>query len=148
MMIHLGSLRLHAKVSVLSSKRILVVDDDKEVRAAVAALLQSIGFDVTGVEGADAAIALLANFHPDAVLTDIHMAGGDGFELMNAIRNQGLDIPIIAMSGGSSGGSDTDYLELARKLGAVAVIDKPFRGSHLAEAIDRAIAKRGGPSRS
>ena len=128
-------------------KRVLVVDDDPTVRETVASLLESIGFQVTSAEGADAALALIGTDLPDAILTDIHMANGDGFELINAVREQGLSIPIIAMSGGSSTLSDSDHLEFARKLGAVAVIDKPFRGSHLAEAIDRAISGRGAPAR-
>ena len=128
-------------------KRLLVVDDDPEIREIVTAILESIGFLVTAVGGANAAIALIESEIPDVILTDIHMAAGDGFELINAVRDRGLAIPIIAMSGGSSTLSGTDHLELARKLGAVAVVDKPFRGAHLAEAIDNAIGGRDAPPR-
>ncbi|MDQ7250514.1 response regulator [Dongia sedimenti] len=128
-------------------RRVLIVDDDPQVLETVASMLRSIGFEVICTGGSDAAIALLQDDRrPDVILTDIHMADGDGFELINAVREQGLSIPIVAMSGGS-GTMDADHLELARKLGAAAVIDKPFRSSHLAEAIDRAIAGRGAPPR-
>jgi CheY-like chemotaxis protein len=127
-------------------KRILVVDDDQEVLKTIASVLELIGFAVTSATGANAALALLDDSIPDAILTDIHMAEGDGFELINAIRSRGLSIPIVAMSGGS-GTLGTDHLELARKLGAAAIVDKPFRASHLAEAIDRAIAGRQAPPR-
>ena len=80
-------------------KRILVVDDDPAVRRTIASLLEIIGFHVIGVEGATAALALIASDRPDAILTDIHMAEGDGIELINAVRDQDLKIPIIAMSG-------------------------------------------------
>jgi CheY-like chemotaxis protein len=128
-------------------KRILVVDDDAEVRKIVTTILESIGFLVVAVDGANAALSLIEGDQPDAVLTDIHMADGDGFELINAIRDRGLSIPIVAMSGGSGTLSGTDHLELARKLGAAAIVDKPFRSSHLAEAIDRAIDGRVAPPR-
>lgn len=128
-------------------KRVLIVDDDAEILQIVGTILESIDFDVTAVGGANAAIALLDGDTPDAILTDIHMAEGDGFELINEVRSRGLNVPIIAMSGGSSTLAGTDHLDLARKLGAVAIIDKPFRRAHLAEVIDRAIAGRGAPPR-
>lgn len=123
------------------AKRVLIVDDDPEIREIVAAVLDSVGYVVTAVSGADPAIALVAKEPPDVILTDIHMPEGDGFELINAVRERGLDIPIVAMSGGS-GTFGIDHLEYARKLGAVSIVDKPFRSSHLAEAIDRALAGR------
>lgn len=130
----------------LQSKRILIVDDDPEIRKTVTAMLESIGFLVMAVAGANAAIALIDRERPDAILTDIHMAEGDGLELINAVRDRGLNIPIVAMSGGGAI-SGLDNLELARKLGAAAIVGKPFRSSHLAEALDRAINGRGGPPR-
>jgi len=124
-------------------KRILIVDDDADMRKTVTTMLESLDFIVTAVGGADAALALIENDRPDAILTDIHMAEGDGFELINAVRERGLTVPIVAMSGGSGTLSETDHLEYARKLGAAAIVDKPFRASHLAEVIDRAISGRG-----
>ena len=128
-------------------KRILIVDDDEEIRKTVTTMLESLDFIVTAVGGADAALALIENDRPDAILTDIHMAEGDGFELINAVRERGLAIPIVVMSGGSGTLTGTDHLEYARKLGAAAIVDKPFRSSHLAEAIDRAISGRTAPPR-
>lgn len=128
-------------------KHILVVDDDPGILKTITALLESIGFMVTTVVGANAALTIIDREVPDAILTDIHMAEGDGFELINAIRRRGLSVPIVAMSGGSET-FGTDHLGLASKLGAAAIVDKPFRASLLAEAIDRAIAGRAAPPRS
>jgi CheY-like chemotaxis protein len=75
------------------------------------------------------------------------MPTGDGFELLNWLRNNGLQIPVIAMSGSSSGSGEYDQLSVAAHLGAAAVIDKPFRQSKLVETIDRVLAKRGAPAR-
>jgi two-component system chemotaxis response regulator CheY len=66
------------------------------------------------------------------------MPGADGIELITAMRNWPEKIPIIAMSGGVQS-QGIDALEVAQKLGAVAIIDKPFRVSNLLEMVDRAI---------
>jgi two-component system response regulator FixJ len=122
------------------------VDDDPEIREIITAILDSVGYAVTAVSGANPAIKLLSDEPPDVILTGIHMAEGDGFEFINAVRARGLDIPIVAMSGGAEN-SGIGHLEYARKLGAVGIVDKPFRSSHLAEAIDRALAGRSAPHR-
>jgi DNA-binding NtrC family response regulator len=127
-------------------RHVLIVDDDVGIIKIIAYALESVGFEVSACEGGNAALAFLDTVHPDVILTDIHMATGDGFELINAMRERGLAIPVVAMSGGSEmfGG---DNLELARKLGAASIVDKPFRQSHLVEAIDRAIGGRSAPPR-
>jgi CheY-like chemotaxis protein len=127
-------------------KRILIVDDDPEIRQTIKTILNSIGYSVTEVDGANAAIAAIEREPPDAILTDIHMAEGDGLGLINTVRDGGVNIPIVAMSGGG-GVFGADNLEVARKLGAAAIVDKPFRAAHLAEAIDRVIAGRPAPHR-
>ena len=121
--------------AMADSKRILIVDDDADIRHTVSAMLGSLGFVVMEVTGGAEAIAAIESAVPDAILTDIHMANGDGFELINAVRDRGLSIPIVVMSGGSATMPGTDHLELARKLGAAAIVDKPFRSAHLAEAM-------------
>ena len=128
-------------MSRVERKCILIVDDDPEIREIIAAMLDSIGYSVATANGANSAIAIIDSSPPDVILTDIHMAEGDGIELINGVRERGLDIPIVAMSGGS-GTLGTDHLAYAQKLGAAAIVDKPFRSSHLAEAIDRALAGR------
>jgi len=139
-------LRTGGPMSGYEGKRVLIVDDDPEIRQTIKTILNAIGYRVTEVDGANAAIAAIEREPPDAILTDIHMAEGDGLGLINAVRDGGMNIPIVAMSGGG-GLSGADNLEVARKLGAAAIVDKPFRASHLAEAVDRVIAGRPAPHR-
>jgi CheY-like chemotaxis protein len=121
----------------------LVVDDDPEVRGSVRVLLEAYGYAVREAEDGRAALNDVEIAPPDLILTDIYMPGSDGFEVINELREIRNDIPVIAMSGGSKS-LGLDQLELAEKLGAVGIIDKPFRDSNLLEMIDRAIAKRRG----
>jgi CheY-like chemotaxis protein len=126
---------------------VLIVDDDPGLRETLSRMLASVGYDVDSVGDAHTAIEAVSKRPPDIIITDIYMPAGDGFELLNWLRNRGIGIPVIAMSGSSSGGGEYDQLSVAGHLGAAAVIDKPFRQSKLVETIDRVLANRGAPPR-
>jgi DNA-binding NtrC family response regulator len=128
------------------TKLVMVVDDYPDILKMVNTILASIGYRVLSASGADAALRQIDREAPDVILTDIQMADGDGLELINAVRERRLSIPIVAMSGGS-GTFGIDHLASAQKLGAVSIVDKPFRSAHLAEAIDRALGRRPAPPR-
>jgi CheY-like chemotaxis protein len=132
-----------------SAFSVLIVDDDPALRETLSRMVASVGYDVDCAGDAHAAIAAVAKHVPDIIITDIYMPAGDGFELLNWLRNHGMTIPVIAMSGSGSGSGSGEYdqLSVAEHLGAVAVIDKPFRQSKLVETIDRVLAKRGTPAR-
>ncbi|MDQ7250780.1 response regulator [Dongia sedimenti] len=130
-----------------SALSVLIVDDDPGLRDTLRRMIVSVGYGVDCVEDAHAAITAIGKRVPDIIITDIYMPAGDGFELLNWLRNQGMSIPVIAMSGSSSGAGDYDQLSVAEHLGAVAVIDKPFRQSKLIETIDRVLGNRGAPPR-
>jgi CheY-like chemotaxis protein len=126
---------------------VLIVDDDAGLRETISRMVASVGYDVDSVQDAHTAIELVSKSPPDIIITDIYMPAGDGFELLNWLRNHGMRIPVIAMSGSSSGTGEYDQLSVAERLGAAAIIDKPFRQSKLVETIDRVLANRGAPSR-
>jgi CheY-like chemotaxis protein len=134
----------------MSAERIpsvLIVDDDAALRETLRRMCESVGYDVQTAEDARSAIMTVNDREPDIIITDIYMPAGDGFELLNWLRNNGIRTPVIAMSGSSSGAGDYDQLSVAEHLGAAAVIDKPFRQSKLVETIDRVLAKREPPPR-
>lgn len=126
---------------------VLIVDDDVALRETLRRMVESVGYEVACVEDAKAAIAAIAAHAPDIIISDIYMPLGDGFELLNWLRNNRVNIPVIAMSGSNSGSGEYDQLSVADHLGAAAVLDKPFRQSKLVETIDRLLAKRGAPPR-
>jgi len=88
---------------------------------------------------AAAAIAAVTERQPDVVLTDIYMPDADGFELINALREHNVSVPVVAMSGGGRVGG-YDNLSVATHLGAAAVIDKPFSNASLIETIERVLS--------
>ena len=135
------------KMGAEQSSSVLIVDDDAGLRETLRRMIDSVGYEVACVEDAKAAISTIAAKTPDIIITDIYMPAGDGFELLNWLRNNGVSIPVIAMSGSSSGVGDYDQLAMAERLGAAAVLDKPFRQSKLVETIDRVLANRGAPER-
>ncbi|WP_459854269.1 response regulator [Dongia sp. agr-C8] len=126
---------------------VLIVDDDPALLETLRRMIESVGYDVQCAEDARTAIDSVTSRAPDIIITDIYMPAGDGFELLNWLRNNGIRTPVIAMSGSSSGTGEYDQLSVAEHLGAAAVIDKPFRQSKLVETIDRVLANRGAPPR-
>lgn len=123
-----------------SHRLVLVVDDDEGLRNSLKALLTSVGYLVSTAESSGQAVTEIGAQRPDLILTDIFMAEGDGYELINAIRNFREEIPVVAMSGGGFG--TCDHLGVARRLGATAAIAKPFRSVELVETIDRVLGGR------
>ena len=112
----------------------MVVDDDDALRAALSRTLRSNGYEVDQAGDAPEALSVIARITPDLILTDIMMPGGDGVELINAIRGRSPRPGILAMSGRGSMGA-LDLLRLAEKLGADLSLNKPFSTDELLLAI-------------
>ncbi|HEX3756205.1 MAG TPA: response regulator [Rhizomicrobium sp.] len=114
--------------------RIEIIDDDPAVRESLTLLLEADGYDVRAAESGDIGLALARDFQPHVVLTDIIMPGCEGIETILALKSQHPKMKIIAMSGGGRVGN-TDYLELARKMGADTSLEKPFDDEALLQAV-------------
>ena len=118
--------------------RVLVIDDDEQTRALVRHMLDREGHEVEeAVDGADG-LRLFGKSPPDVVLTDINMPGLDGHDVIEAIRMQHPDVPIIAISGGGPIGREQLLLK-ASALGADQIIMKPFEFRQLVDAVERAL---------
>jgi CheY-like chemotaxis protein len=87
----------------LGGVRVLVVDDDDNVREAVRDYLLDCGADVVSVSSATAALDVVAHAPPDVVISDVSMPERDGFWLIRAIRAlppaRGATVPAVAVSG-------------------------------------------------
>ena len=79
--------------------RILVVDDDPDSAATMAAVLQTVGHDVQMVTDGTQAAEVAWEFHPDVVLLDLRMPGIDGYEVARRIRDQGDQTLVVAVTG-------------------------------------------------
>ena len=131
---------LVGKVSAVLSlpvekSRILIVDDEPEVRKVLRAMLQSNGYEV--LEAADGAEVgeLLGSGVIHVLITDLVMPEREGIETIMAARRDHPDLKIIAMSG-AAGGS---YLKRAKGLGADATLAKPLRSHTVLQTVQQLI---------
>lgn len=119
--------------------RILVIDDQSYVRAAVASALKVNGHEVLAVESGPLALKAFDESGFDAAIVDVFMLEMDGMTLINALRDRAPHLPIVVISGGADGGTVLDILATAPKLSGVAFLQKPFRPNQLAQAIREAV---------
>ena len=105
------------------SPRILLVDDEVNIRKMVGALLQSEGFETAEAPNGSAAIATVEREPPDAVLLDLMMpAGPDGLTTLEQLKRVAPDVPVVMMSGKAN---LSDAVR-ATKLGAFQFLEKPL----------------------
>ena len=120
--------------------RILVADDEPLMRWSVVETLLDHGYDVR--EAKDAASAMRAcspgSSAVDVVFLDLRLPDCDDLRVLSAIRRLSPDTPVILMT---AHGSPELFLE-ARRLGAFAIVDKPFEIDALAPLVERALAAR------
>ena len=114
--------------------RILIIDDDICVRAAMGRVLLMAGHEVylaaDGIDGIEQQHARPV----DLIITDLFMPNMEGFETMKQLHHEFPDLPVIVMSG-----EDLEMLHMASPLGAVAILGKPFSTDELFEAVDQAL---------
>lgn len=119
---------------------ILVADDEKEIRSLLNEWLTNAGHAVVTVANGTEACAALQRQSFDLAITDMLMPDGDGIDVMTELRRTHAATRILAMSGGGRYTDGRDYLDLAKGLGAEAVVLKPFRLADLLKAIESALA--------
>lgn len=123
--------------------KVLVADDDREVRLGVTDLLTPLGLEVLGVESGADALRIARSDALDAMVLDLHMPGPSGLEVLTEVRRD-LDIPCLLCTG-----QPTDALERqALDAGAWAFLRKPIEPDRLRDEVLRAVrhARGGGPS--
>ena len=113
---------------------VLVVDDDPDIRRVFQKVLENAGACVLEAENGNVALKLLASHAVDVVLTDMIMPEMEGIETIMAIRREQPTIRIVAISGGGSVSAHS-HLDLARHLGADAVLTKPVDRNRLVETV-------------
>lgn len=117
--------------------RILVVDDDAIVLKSCRRILEFEGFEVTTAPSAEEALEKIKNYDFDLLLMDVKMPEHDGLFLMQEIKKNWPDIPIIVMSGYPTPETIADVM----KLGATLFIPKPFRPDELIKPIRQVLQK-------
>lgn len=122
--------------------RILLVDDEPDVRSTLRRVLERDGHEV--LEACDGLEALrIAGETPvELVITDMLMPKMDGIELILAFRSHHSDIPIIAMSGGGQVVPRELVLDNANQLGVVTSLPKPFEVLELRSLVETVLVDR------
>ncbi len=117
--------------------RILVVDDERPVREAMALLLKQQGYRVVVAECGHTAVSAIETFTFDLVIVDIFMPGMNGLETIDILHQDAPDVPIIVMSGyaAGSGATGPDFFREAVDRGAICCLRKPFSRDQLVDAI-------------
>lgn len=115
------------------TKRIFVVDDDKEIREIVTFVLSHNGFEVVVAHNGQQLQSLLFAQLPDLIILDVMMPGEDGYHIFSALRDnpQTKHIPVIIMTAHS----EHIYEQISVDLGAAEHITKPFHPIELAERV-------------
>ena len=116
-----------------------VIDDDEAMRDSLAFLLESTDIAVRTYESAIEFLSEIDDVRAGCIVTDVRMPEMSGLELVRRLRERGVDLPVIVMTGHA----DVPLAVEAMKAGALEFLEKPFEEEVLLRAIE--IALRGGP---
>src|SRR5215468_535123 len=123
------------------AEKILVVDDEEQIRSTLRGVLSDEGFDVVEAENGRAALEVLAKQEPRLAIVDIWMPEVDGIELVQRMRTRVPGLPIIVISGH---GTIETAVRVIRD-GAFDFLEKPFQLDALLRVVGRALDERLAP---
>ncbi|HWT34995.1 MAG TPA: sigma-54 dependent transcriptional regulator [Paraburkholderia sp.] len=118
--------------------RVLVVEDDENVRFGVEQAVALAGFAVSAFASAAQALAEVAPGAPLVIVSDVRMPGIDGLQLLDKVMSIDAQIPVVLISGHA----DISTAVGAMQVGAYDFIEKPFSSDHIAGRVARAVEKR------
>ena len=121
-------------------RRILVADDDTEVRLGAAELLSGMGLEVLQAGTGTEALALFRRDTCHLALLDVHMPGQDGVEVFQALRAEDPELPCILWSGDATDA----VVQFLLRSGAAAFLRKPVRPRLLKDEVQRVLESRWG----
>lgn len=114
--------------------RILIADDDDDLRSVLARRLTRAGYEVLEAADGRRCLDVLQTTPVDLVILDIFMPELDGIAVIARASRDFAHVPILAISGGGTVARD-QTLEIARRLGATRTLSKPFEQEELVSAV-------------
>ncbi|MCP4350757.1 MAG: response regulator [Desulfobacterales bacterium] len=122
--------------------RILIVDDENEIRDMLRQMFEREGFEVVEAPDGKEALKIFRQEQTDLVITDIIMPEQEGLETIIKLRKEFPEVKIIAMSGGGIIEPEP-YLNMAEKVGALRTFTKPVNRKELLEKVREALKVEG-----
>jgi DNA-binding NtrC family response regulator len=125
-------------VKAIPSKRILVVDDEPQIRSFLKTLFEMSGWDIHDAMSGPEGIEKIERERYDVILTDLKMPGADGIELLRAAKKIQTDAEVVVMTGYGT----VDSAIEAMRAGAFHFLLKPFRAEEVRHLVDKAYHQR------
>jgi DNA-binding response OmpR family regulator len=124
----------------VSARRVLVADDDQDVRKLVCDLLERAGYEVVGAADGQECLRALYQRHPDLVVLDVGMPGLDGWEALSRIREV-ANVPVLMLT------ARAEEFDRVRGLraGADDYVSKPFGRQELLARVEAVLRRAGSP---
>lgn len=117
----------------MANRKILVVDDEKDICGFVKNFFEERGYDVSTAYNGDEALALVKSDRPELILLDVRMKGMDGIATLKHIKeiDRGLKVIMVTAL------ADQDKMDEACRLGACEYITKPLALDNLEQAVEK-----------
>ena len=119
---------------------IAIVDDDKSVRASMASLVRSLGYNHAAFDSAEEFLKSGKISDTSCLITDVQMPGLTGIDLQERLIAKGHRIPVIFLTGHP----DENVRARAMKAGAICFLTKPCNGDHLLGCLEKALSVSSG----
>jgi len=129
--------KLRTKIEKSSRPTAIIVDDDEDMRGALANLFSSVDLDVVLFGSAQELLAATLPEAPSCIVLDIRLPGVSGLEFQDQLAKLGIELPIVFMTGHG----DIPMSVRAMKAGAVDFLSKPFRDQDMLDAVATAIER-------
>jgi DNA-binding NtrC family response regulator len=124
------------------NKRVLIVEDERNVRLTYRAALETEGFEVTEAESGSAAVEKFAQSKFDVAVLDLRMPGMDGLELLEVMREKNIKTPAVIITAYG----DVPNAVKAMKLGAIDFLAKPVTPEQLRSILNEVIERHAFPT--
>jgi FixJ family two-component response regulator len=118
---------------------VAVIDDDESFRIALVESLSSLGYAASGYASAEDYVDIIDSQPFNCIVTDIHMSGASGFELIQRLSGEDSMTPVVLITGRP----DARLAARAAAVGAVCLLTKPFETDDLIGCIEKAVDRRG-----
>jgi DNA-binding NtrC family response regulator len=116
--------------------RILVIDDQTDVRAMIGIVLRVHHFEIVEADSVAAGLKAFEDSSFDLAIVDIFLKGANGFDFIKTMRERVPDLPIVAISGMTA----LDFVSSSPEFSDIVCLQKPFRPNDLVRAVEAATA--------